>query len=781
MGNRDAGRARRNLDFILLALLGVLLFLAAFQRQRWDSDIFWALKSGEWIFKNLAVPITDPFSHTAYGSPWIDFTWGFQVIARFFYAGLGGWYGLFFLQLTVTALTVFFLYLNLRLLCGGGKSWMVVPLLYLAFTASHGRFFIRPHLFEYLFVSVYLYILNLWEKNPSSRSIFILLPLQVLWVNVHSSFILGIFIAGAYVLSRFVEDVRKNGFRSDISAGLKIIAMVAFLLPAVSLVNPYGFRLVEFPFVHFTGENADALRYIDEWTMPGFKDLLFYFNPFALDVFAFKLLLSAALVSFVLNRRGLKPGGVLLFSAALYMAIMHNRWVQLFPWFVAPVIAAQAAAYPEGRTTGGGGKALRVAAILSAAFFAAALLYGFSAKGRENLGVGLKKGVYPEGTVSFINREGVRGNIYNEYIFGGYLVYNDIRVFIDGRTPTVYSPYLFWTARVAEASGRWPRLVEDYGIDMALVKTRHDFCGKLREDKNWAPVMFDDVSVLYLKRGGRQDGIIEKWGLESLDPCDNESRYKLPEDTDGLKKMRDEAKRVAGYFSSGDMAGRVARPLRMLGLVDTGLGGEYLPMAVEELGRAVEINDDPYTRYDLGVALGKLKRYDEAVESFKKAASAGFGKGYLGMGVEYYDMKDYKGAADMLEKYVEMAGDMSEREALSALGFSCFELKRFDCAGRNLKRAAFVTDDPKELGRIYYHIGNADLETGAYTEAAFHYARAIEVEPQYAGVLKALAEDLKKGGKTEAAQSVSRAISCQVEKRGEKEKEGEKGQKMSPQ
>ena len=37
-----------------------------------DSDTFWHLKTGEWIFSHSSIPCTDPFSSTVYGKPWPD-------------------------------------------------------------------------------------------------------------------------------------------------------------------------------------------------------------------------------------------------------------------------------------------------------------------------------------------------------------------------------------------------------------------------------------------------------------------------------------------------------------------------------------------------------------------------------------------------------------------------------------------------------------------------------------------------------------------------------------
>ncbi|MBI5561173.1 MAG: tetratricopeptide repeat protein [Deltaproteobacteria bacterium] len=754
---------KRPIEPLLLGVLAVLLFLSAFQKQRWDSDIFWALKSGEWIFKNLSIPRTDPFSYTFYGSEWIDFTWGFQVLAHLFYTYLWGWWGVFLLQLAVTLLTFFFIHRNLRLLTKD-RGWLTICLLYLAFAISYGRFFIRPHLFSYLFISIYLFILNSREKTPGSWHIFLLLPLQVLWVNIHSSFILGIFIIAAYALSDLIPWAAGKGLQSGSSREVKVLLSLSFLLPAVSFINPYGWKLAVFPFVHTTGENAEALKHIAEWSGLGVKDLLLHLYPIPIDFFAFKVVFFAAGALLIANLKtsGAKVliKGLLLWAVPFYMAVTHARFIILYAFFAVPVLSELSGDYLSG-----GGKrerGLRLAATLLSVFIATILVWDFSfAKKIDDFGAGIKKGVYPEGTVSFIKNEGVKGNIYNEYVFGGYLIYNGIKVFIDGRTPTVYSPYFFWTTLVSDAGGRWDRLVGEHGINMMLLKITDDNCQKFWDDKGWIPVIFDDVSVLYLKKLEAFERIISKRGLKDLNPCAKDPKYELPGDSVKLKAIREELKAVVSYFSDAGLGDRISRPHRLLGLADTGLGKDYLNEAESELKKAVEIDPSPYTFYDLGLVMGKLKRSDDALAAFKRAGG-GFDKGYLGAGLVYYDMKDYKTSITYLEKYVAASGVKSEAVAYGRLGLACFKSGAIDCAVRNLKKAAFTTDDAKELAEIYYNLGNSLLERGDYKEAAFFYSRLLEKEPQYVDVLKSLLEDFKRRGRPDEAGAIAGALGKRI-------------------
>ena len=349
MISQRSEQLRKVISAGLLITLGLLVLLTAFQKQYLDSDILWALKSGEWILSNFSVPSTDPFSYTFASQPWVDFTWGFQVLVHLFYACLGGWAGLFIFQSLIVAATFAFLYANLRLLTG--RPYLAIILLFIAFAGAHARFFIRPHLFEYFFVSLTLLLYTLHERKGRMCFLYLLLPVQVLWVNIHSSAILGIFIALAYLGGQIIDELLQGGFRfrMDISSRVKRLFLPALLVPVVSLLNPYGLKLVIFPFVHNSPDNADAIRHIVEWTAPNLREMFFYLFPFPLDHFAFALISALIVAALFLNLRRVKVRDLFLLAAGLYMATSHVRWIALFFFFAAPVLAANAAAYLDTR------------------------------------------------------------------------------------------------------------------------------------------------------------------------------------------------------------------------------------------------------------------------------------------------------------------------------------------------------------------------------------------------------------------------------------------------
>ena len=55
-----------------------------------DPDTWWHLKTGELIWKTLAIPRADPFSYTIAGQAWVSFEWLSQVLFAAVFASFIG-------------------------------------------------------------------------------------------------------------------------------------------------------------------------------------------------------------------------------------------------------------------------------------------------------------------------------------------------------------------------------------------------------------------------------------------------------------------------------------------------------------------------------------------------------------------------------------------------------------------------------------------------------------------------------------------------------------------
>ncbi len=72
---------------LLLALLAVVVAAAAVDV--FSADDWWHLATGEWILAHRALPLSDPFSCTSAGTPWVDHEWLFQVALALSHRALG--------------------------------------------------------------------------------------------------------------------------------------------------------------------------------------------------------------------------------------------------------------------------------------------------------------------------------------------------------------------------------------------------------------------------------------------------------------------------------------------------------------------------------------------------------------------------------------------------------------------------------------------------------------------------------------------------------------------
>jgi tetratricopeptide (TPR) repeat protein len=174
----------------------------------------------------------------------------------------------------------------------------------------------------------------------------------------------------------------------------------------------------------------------------------------------------------------------------------------------------------------------------------------------------------------------------------------------------------------------------------------------------------------------------------------------------------------------------------------------------------MEIKREPLTYYNVGLVLIDLNRFDEAKDAFEETIEfdKDYDKGYYGIGLASYYKSDFGEAFKFLKRHVDMAGDKSEEPAYKLLGLAAFNTKKYGEAAIYLKRAAFLNDEPKELGNIYYFLANSYLEEGKLAKSSSYYQKAIALEPNYKDVINALAGDFKAQGRAEASAHLLRQL-----------------------
>ena len=160
-----------------------------------DGDTFWHIAAGRWMIDHGAVPTTDPFSFTFVGRPWVAHEWLSEVaLAAAWLAA--GWSGVMLLTGAAAG--------ALAALMGGWLLRWLSPFstlttLVVGIACVGPGMLARPHLLVLPVVA--LWTIELLRARETGRAPPLWLPLvMALWANMHSSFLVGLVIAGALAL-----------------------------------------------------------------------------------------------------------------------------------------------------------------------------------------------------------------------------------------------------------------------------------------------------------------------------------------------------------------------------------------------------------------------------------------------------------------------------------------------------------------------------------------------------------------------------------------------------
>lgn len=197
-----------------------------------DSDVWWHVRAGQWIWQHRAVPSIDPFSFPSADRPWIDLHWLFQLMLAGAHAA-GDDRGMVVLAASLCAVVAA---LGVTARDRRWPGWVVAACWLPALALVSARSAPRPELISMLAMAAYLAVLQRADERPAM--LWILPVVQVVWVNAQGLFVLGPIILGLYLVDRIV---RRGSLPIDRSAAARLVAIGA-VVPLACLVNPYGWR-----------------------------------------------------------------------------------------------------------------------------------------------------------------------------------------------------------------------------------------------------------------------------------------------------------------------------------------------------------------------------------------------------------------------------------------------------------------------------------------------------------------------------------------------------------
>jgi len=488
-----------------------------------DGDTGWHIATGNAILENMSIPDADVFSHTAYGASWTVYSWLSDVIFAAIH-GATGLNGVVAFSAAVIALTYTALFGCM--VRTGANPVAAAALSLVAAAASTGHWLARPHIFSLSFTLAFIVILELY-RHGGRKHLGLLPVLMVLWVNLHPGFMLGLALVFIYTACELHDFLTSKVADGGQKARIKALGITAAITALAACVNPYGPAILYLPF------NAAGISYvtanIKEWASPDFH---------VEKAFEFMLLLCLAV--FVMSRKGPDLAGGAVSLLLTVMALGSVRYIPEAALAVTMVtarmtgdaadrlaeyvsanrvadyiarhirdISANVAAMEKRPRTHSWALLFTVACVL-------ATLYGGRADGAagpRTMDYSYAPDRFPVAAAGFAHDNGLTGRMFNEYGWGGYIIYRgypEQKVFIDGRIEPYGLPVMKDYRRVELAELGYDAILDRYGVDWVLFTADSPLCRLLAAD-GWKQVYKDDTAEVLVRDLPRYGGLIETY------------------------------------------------------------------------------------------------------------------------------------------------------------------------------------------------------------------------------------------------------------------------------
>jgi hypothetical protein len=369
--------------------------VAAFAPQLFnDGDSWWHLAAGNWMLDHRAVLKSDVFSFTMPGRPWDAQEWLSEVLMTLAYRA-AGWNGLHLLFGAAMGCTAAIVASHVR---ARTAAMAALPLSVLGLSCVLASLLARPHLLALPLLALWTAGLLTAREEKRAPSLW-LLPVMLLWANLHGSFAFGLALVGFFGLEAVLEE--RSAWK-----GWALFLLASVLAAALTPQLVHG---LIFPFQLLV---MGSIRNIGEWAPADLSRLAPF--PIALVCLTGVLLTGKLKLPFWRS---------LLLFGLCYLALTHMRHQMLFgviaPMLIAPGLRFQPDVKPLPAWL------MPAGACLLAAMIVARLMLP-TVRGDDK--------VTPMTALAQVPAALRSEPVLNQYDFGGYLIFAGVKPFVDGRT-----------------------------------------------------------------------------------------------------------------------------------------------------------------------------------------------------------------------------------------------------------------------------------------------------------------------------------------------------------
>jgi hypothetical protein len=474
-------RIQSNLPW--LGILALIILSIAFLLPVLPNDFWWYLRLGKDIILNGSVPMVDTYSSTAFGQPVSYPMWLSAVI-------MYGLYQLGDLSLIVLSrgLLVVSFYILLWIICvrQGLPGWLVTLLTLISALAGANNWAVRPQMFVFPLFGLTLLILDSTSSDapvnaPDQNKEYIkryiwLIPIALIWANIHGSVILLFLLAVPYFL--FFQRNRIFFF----------IVVLAFL---ATFINPRGpllwvdtLQLIQ----------ASGNQFSQEWKAP-------INSGWQMNIFFLWFLLFIPIAAFSKNK--LQIYQWVWFLGFGWMALTGVRYVI---WFLA-ILLIFSTFLIKGILKNNSYSVmfqnikLNILLVIFLLVLPMSLLPGLREKWWNDAPMVISQNT-PVKAANWINENLDPDElIFNDYLFGSYMIFAspEYPVWIDSRfypySESIWENYL----SISNAEPGWLDKLINYQIEHLILDngSQKNLILALEDNNQYCEMFSDDVTTIF--------------------------------------------------------------------------------------------------------------------------------------------------------------------------------------------------------------------------------------------------------------------------------------------
>jgi len=475
------------------------------------QDLGRHLINGQIILETHKIPKTNFFSYTYSDFPFINHHW-FSEVIFYFLVKLGG-FNLLLISITAIAIVAFALVVFHSLKKANIISLVIVSILYLLVLFERTE--VRPEIFSFFFVSVFIVILYRYREKFTPL-IFILPLIELLWVNIHIYFPIGIAVLGLFLIDSVIINRKRPLCKYTI-----ILSSVLIASSLLSLINPNGMNGALYPFRVFQNYG---------YTIEENQNVFFlwnYFNGKATILFFF---ISSALL-FLTLVFSWKKTRLIDWLLAIFFTILGASAERNFPLFVFGTFPAFVYSLsPLSEKLLHSYKIKRIILAILAILLIWQIINVISSK---PIGFGVEKGAEP--AVDFLIKNKIKGPIFNNFDIGSYLeyrLYPKEKVFVDGR-PEAYPASFFQNEYIAMQENKevFKKISEKYNFQTIFfahtdqTPWAEKFMRSVVNDPEWQLIYADDFVMILIKN--KKENLPDYLHVPSFQTLDMKSLFRL--------------------------------------------------------------------------------------------------------------------------------------------------------------------------------------------------------------------------------------------------------------